>query len=161
MTKRLAAIFLWISIVTWGLWFGALVYEMNTVLPLWSSNLPQSVIEWNSRPEFKFNPTPYYVPVAVTTILSSLLAFLLGWRSGGRTPWLFVSAASSVVTLAYTLLYFFSKNDVLFRGENAGLSGEQITEIANAWITGNWIRVFIMAAGYFAALVAFRYGTKD
>ncbi len=161
MIKTLAGIFLWISIIAWGLWFGALVYEMNVVIPLWSSNLPQSAIEWNSRPGFRFNPTPFYVPVAITTVLSSLIALLLGWRTGGRTPWLLISSLSSAVTLAFTLLYFFEKNDVLFRGENTGLGGDEITSIANAWIAGNWVRVGIMAVGYFAALRAFRLGPKD
>jgi hypothetical protein len=161
VVKKLAGIFLWISIIAWGLWFGALVYEMNVVMPLWSSHLPQSAIEWNSRPGFRFNPTPYYVPVAITTILSSLVALLLGWRAGGRTPWLLISSVSSAVTLAYTLLYFFQKNEVLFRGENIGLGGDEITSIANAWIAGNWVRVVIMAVGYYAALRAFRLGAKE
>lgn len=161
MIKTLAGIFLWISIIAWGLWVGALVYEMNTVIPLWSSNLPQSAIEWNSRPGFRFNPTPFYIPVALTTVFSSLIALLLGWRTGGRPPWLLISSLSSAVTLAFTLLYFFEKNDVLFRGENAGLGGDEITSIANAWIAGNWVRVGIMAVGYFAALRAFRLGPKD
>lgn len=160
MIKTLAGIFLWVSVIAWGLWLGALVYEMNTVIPLWSSNLPQSAIEWNARPGFRFNPTPYYVPVALTTVFSSLLALILGWRTGGRTNWLLTSSLCSAGTLAFTLLYFFEKNAVLFRGEYTGLGGDEITSIANAWIAGNLVRVGIMLVGYFAALYAFRAGQK-
>jgi len=159
MAKIIAGAFLWISVIAWAFWLGALVYEMNVIIPLWSSNLPESVIEWNSRPNFRMNPTPHYVPLALTTVISSVLALLFGFIAKQRIVGLFVSAACACVTLAFTILYFFAKNDVLFRGENAGLSGPEITNIANAWITGNWVRVSIMAIGFFAAMWAFRSGT--
>ena len=52
--------------------------------------------------------------------------------------------------------FFLFQNEVLFRNQHGELNGEEITAIANAWITGNWIRVVIMAIGFLAALSALR-----
>lgn len=159
MMQKIGWIFLWISVIAWALWFGALMYEMNVVTPLWSGNLPQSAVEWNSRPNFMLIPTPYYVPVALTTILSSLLAAILGWKTENRIL-LALSFICAIGTLAFTLTYFFPRNEVLFLNKNTGLSGEEITAIAKSWINANYIRVAIMAIGFFAALKAFRSGNN-
>ncbi|MCA1622924.1 MAG: DUF1772 domain-containing protein [Acidobacteria bacterium] len=160
MTRKIAQILLWIAVVAWSLWFGGLMYEMVVILPLWSSSLPESVMEWNARPQFVVNPTRFFAPVAVTTVLSSLLGLILGWKSGNRRIWLFLSAICAIVTLAFTLIYFFPKNEVLFRNQFAGLSGEEVSIIARSWITANWVRVCIMAVGFFAALRAYNIDSE-
>lgn len=161
MTEKIAQIIIFISTVAWSLWFGGLIYEMVVVLPLWSSSLPQSVIEWNARPGYVTNPTAFHAPLAVTTVLSSLIALALGWRSK-RRMWLVISAFCAVVVLGVTIVYFFPKNDVIFKNQIAGLSGDQISEIARSWITANWGRVVLMALGFFAALQAYgrAYGMR-
>ena len=154
MLQKITRILVWISVIAWSLWFGGLMYEMVVILPLWSSALPESVIEWNSRPQFVINPTRYYVPVAVTCVLSSVGAFITAWKVGKNWFWHLISAACAIATLGFTLIYFFSKNEVLFRNQYGGFNGEKITAIANAWIAGNWVRVVIMAIGFLAALSA-------
>jgi hypothetical protein len=62
--------------------------------------------------------------------------------------------------LAFTLIYFFPKNEVLFRSQFAGLSGEEVSIIARSWIMGNWFRVCIMAVGFFAALQVYNVDSK-
>jgi len=136
------------------------MYEMVVSMPLWSSSLPESVIEWNSRPQYVINPTRFFVPVALTTVLSSALGLIMGWKSGNSRFWLALSAICAIATLAFTLVYFFPKNDILFRNQFTGLSGEEITAIAKAWIAGNWVRVGIMATGFFAALRAYKVDSK-
>lgn len=159
--KTISQIFLWIAVVAWGFWLGGLVYEMVVIIPLWSSDLPRSAIEWNSRPDFVVNPTQFYLPTVVTLMLSSLLAMILKWRSSGLRILLALSTACAICAFVFTIIYFFPKNDVLFRGLNAGLTGEEITAIANAWIRGNWIRFGIMVVGFFAALRAFSSPNAD
>lgn len=130
------------------------MYEMVVILPLWSSAPPESVIAWNSRPQFIINPTQFYLPVALTCVLSSSGAFVAAWKVGKNWRWHLISAASAIATLGFTLAFFFSKNEVLFRNQHGGLSGGEITAIANAWIAGNWVRVVIMAIGFLASLSA-------
>lgn len=160
MIKQIAQILLFISMVAWSLWFGGLIYEMVVVIPLWSSSLPQSVIEWNSRPQYVTNPTAFHAPVAVVTVLSSLLALMLGWKTNRRI-WLAVSAICAVVVLGFTIIYFFPKNEVIFKNHFAGLSSEEISTIARSWITANWGRVILMALGFFAALRAYGANTSE
>ena len=161
MIQILAKIMLWIAVVAWSVWFGGLMYELFVITPLWSANLPSSAIEWNSRPNFLLIPTPFYAPVAVTTILSSLLGLIFNWKSNNRRIWLILSTVSAILTLGFTLIYFFPKNEVLFHNQNLGLSGEEITAIGNAWIRANWIRVGMMIVGFFAALKAFSLPKSD
>lgn len=155
-----ARMLLWIAVAAWGFWLGGLIYEMVVMMPLWSANLPQSVIEWNSRPDFIINPTRFYLPVVITLILSSSLATVLNWKSGKHRIWLILSTVCVITAFVFTIVYFFPKNDVLFRNQSSGLSGEEITAIANAWIRANWIRVGIMIVGFFAALKAFSQKTS-
>ncbi len=152
MIQIIVKVLLWVSVVAWSLWFGGLIYEVVVVMPLWSSALPDSAIEWNSRPNFVLIPTPFYAPVAIVTVLSSLLGTILAWKSSNRRFWLILSSFCAISTLAFTFIYFFPKNEILFYKQNAGLSGEEITAIGNAWVRGNWIRLGIMAVGFFAAL---------
>jgi hypothetical protein len=161
MMEKIIQILLWISVIAWSLWFGGLIYETVVIMPLWSASLPESVIEWNSRPNFIVNPSRFFVPVALTTVLSSLLALIFGWKLSNRRFWLVLSAVCAASALAFTLIYFFAKNDVLFRSQFAGLSGEEITAIGNAWIAGNWVRAGIMAIGFFAALRAYNAKTPE
>ena len=79
---------LWISVVAWGFWLGGLMYEMVVIMPLWSANLPNTVLEWNARPNFVLNPTRFYLPIVITLILSSLLAMVLNWKSSNQRLWL-------------------------------------------------------------------------
>jgi Domain of unknown function (DUF1772) len=143
MIQIIAKIMLWLAVVAWALWFGGLVYEMVVIMPLWSTNLPNSVLEWNSRPNFVINPTRFYLPI------------VLNWKSRSQKTWLILSTVCVITAFVFTLIYFFPKNEVLFRNQIAGLNGEEITAIANAWIRGNWIRVGMMTVGFFAALKAF------
>lgn len=146
---------LWIAVVAWGFWLGGLIYEMVVIIPLWSANLPQSVLEWNSRPDFIVNPTRFYLPTVITLILSSLLVMVLNWKSRNQRIWLILSTVCVITAFVFTLLYFFPKNDVLFRNQVSGLSGDEITAIANAWIRANYLRVVMMIVGFFSALKAF------
>lgn len=154
MLKNIAQILLWISVIAWSLWFGGLMYEMVVIFPLWSFALPKSIIQWNSRPQFVINPPRYFAPAALTCVLSSLGAFIAAWKVGKNWLWHLISAASAITALGFTLIYFFPKNEVLFRNQHSGLSGEEITATANAWIAGNWIRVVVLAIGFLAALSA-------
>lgn len=151
----IARFFLWITVAAWGFWLGGLIYEMVVIMPLWSANLPSSVIEWNSRPNFIVNPTRFYLPTVITLILSSLLATILNWKSSNQKKWLILSTLCAVSAFVFTIIYFFPKNDILFRNQNIGLSGAEISTIAYDWILGNWIRIAIMFVGFFGALKAF------
>lgn len=151
----IARFFLWMTVIAWGFWLGGLMYETVVLMPLWSANLPQSVLEWNSRPDFVVNPTRFYIPTVLTLILSSLLATILSWKSGNQRLWLILSSLCAITAFVFTIIYFFPKNDVLFRNQNTGLSGEEITAIANAWIRANWIRFVMMIVGFLASLKAF------
>ena len=161
MIRKIAQILLWISVVAWSLWFGGLMYEMVVVLPLWSASLPESVIEWNNRPQYLINPTRFHAPVAVITVLSSLFGLIFGWKSVNRRVWLGLSAACAAAVLAFTIIYFFPKNEVIFRNQISGLSGEEIATIARSWTAANWGRVVLMAVGFFAALRVYNTKTPE
>ena len=156
MLQQLAKFLLWVSVLAWSFWLGGLIYEMVVLMPLWSGDLPQSAIEWNSRPNFIVNPTRFYLPVALTCVVSTLLAFILGGKADGKLRWRGISATASMSALVFTIIYFFPRNDILFRSQNIGLSGTAISDAAYQWIAANWIRFGIMVVGYFAALWAFR-----
>jgi len=157
MLAKITQVLLWISIIAWSLWFGGLIYETIVILPLWSDPLPQAVIEWNSRPLYMVNPTRFHVPIAVVTVLASILASIFGWKSSNRV-YLVLSAVCAAGVLAFTIVYFFPKNDVIFRNQYIGLSGAEISLIASSWVTANWGRVVVMAIGFLAALRAGNFG---
>lgn len=159
--NTIGRILIWITVIAWGFWLGGLMYEMIVIMPLWGANLPNSVVEWNSRPDFVMNPTRFYVPIVITLILSSLFATILARKSSNKRLWLILSTVCAITVFVFTLIYFFPKNEVLFRNQNAGLSGEEITAIANAWIRANWIRLGMMTVGLFAALKAFSLPKSD
>lgn len=159
MFTKTTQVLLWISIIAWSLWLGGLIYEMVVITPLWSGSLPQSVTEWNSRPMYMVNPTRFHAPLAAVTVLASLLAAIFGWKTSNRI-YLVLSAVCAAGVLAFTIVYFFPKNDVIFRNQFVGLSGAEISLIASSWVTANWGRVVVMAIGFLAALRAVSKGFK-
>lgn len=153
--RRISQALLWVSVLAWSLWLGGLLHEMVVILPPWSASPPESVLEWNARPQYVINPTGFYPPVALTTVLSSVAALIAGWgMPSSRRRWPAISAVCAFTTLVFTIIYFFPKNEVLFRNRSSGLSGEEITVIARGWVTANRLRVCIMAAGFLSALRA-------
>jgi Domain of unknown function (DUF1772) len=163
MARQIANFLLIASMIAWSLWFGGLMYETTVVMPVWSASLPTSVLEWNSRPDYVINPTRFFLPVALSCVFLSIAAAIAARKFVTRKFSLFLSAACSTGALVFTLAYFFSRNDVLFRGQGIGLSGEQISVIAYEWIFANWIRVAVMAVGFVGAIRAYgsEAGTVD
>jgi len=143
---------LWISIATWALWLGGLMYETAVIVPIWSASLPESVLKWSTSSQ-PVDPRDFFAPVAFGTVLFSAIAFALGWRTNRRS-WLALSAVCAVVALGATFAYFVPRNNILFSNQASGLSGEDIAAAGQGWIVGNWFRLGIMAAGFCAALHA-------
>ena len=146
---------LWVYVITWSLWCGGMAYELAVITPVWSGNMPQSIIEWNSRPEYAIIPTGFFAPVAVTTIIASLAALFASWKIGQQRRVLLISAICAVLTLGFTLIYFFPKNEVIFHARYHGMSPEEVVSVGRAWLTGSWIRAALMIIGFVTALRAF------
>ena len=154
MLSLFSKISIWIWVISWGFWLGAMVYEFVVIVPLWSSSMPSSIIEWNARPGYVVAPTRFFAPVAILTVISSVLAGSFSFRNTDlRLPTL-TSAAVAIITLAFTAVYFFPKNEIIYKNNFGSLDGDAITALGRAWIIGCLIRVAIMIIGYGGSLLA-------
>ncbi len=72
--KDLARLFLFIATVYWGIWLGGYIFNALMVVPLWSHNPPDSILNYTREPHFLLY---FFSAVNPWVFLVSLIAWLL------------------------------------------------------------------------------------
>lgn len=149
---QITHVLLWISGVGMGFWFGGNLYESVVLSPNWSASPPASLIKLRQLFHIT-NPTHFFIPMAPVTVLATVAALIVGWkRAGNRRIWFILSSLCAVVGLAFTGIYFIPRNMILFTEAMDVLTDSEVIAMANEWITASYIRLVILAIGYFSAI---------
>lgn len=72
--KDLARLFLFIATIYWGIWLGGYIFNALMVVPLWSHNPPESMMNYFRVPHFLIY---FFSMVNPWVFLASLIAWLL------------------------------------------------------------------------------------
>lgn len=145
---------LYLFVISSGIHIGAGVYEVFVITPLWSGALPESVTGWNPVAQFAVNPGLYWGKFTPFYILLALLLVIFAWSLPKVKRNLMLFAGITGLLIAIFTMFFFVPilmKTIVTKG--AGLSGAEITQMANAWVNWNWLR---LAAGFAAWLAAIR-----
>ena len=151
---------LWIFTI--GVIVGGTVFQMFVIVPEWSGDLPDSLIQffretnWAAAQGRFWQFQPFYIGY-----FCGFIAVISGWKNKARRIWLLVSILLGIIAFLSTVFYFmpYGVFPLFFKG-GEGLSPEEIISRANDWIFWNKARFVVLVLCFFTALKALAVSPK-
>ena len=140
--KNLAGMFLFIATVYWGIWLGGYIFNALMVVPVWSHNLPDSMLAYFSAPRFSIY---FFSAVNPWVFLASLIAWLLtiGLDTGARA-WLGRATLLAWIMLPLKIWMILTIGGVV--GATLGGSFEPgMMNTVSLWRNLNWLTILTAA----------------
>lgn len=151
----ISRIVLWLFVVFAGIHVGAALYEVFVIIPLWAGSPPESVTGWNLAPQYTIRPESYWMKFSPVYQLLSLAVFIVSWlMPPPRRKWVLMAGACALTVSLATVFFFVPILLKTIYSRGAGLSGAEITAMANQWVRWNWLRLGLMIVGWLAAIRA-------
>jgi hypothetical protein len=151
--------FLWISVLAWGIGVGAKLYDLRVVAGAWSAAPPESLKLLPYGPRFPVDPGRFFIPTSLSTLVAAFGALISGWKTSfGYRAWLWLSAVLILVVWVFTAVVFWPINAALYAAASDAASeakgGGEVLRLTHQWVTYDWWRVAMMAAGFVSAVRA-------
>jgi len=158
LRQNIGEVSLWVALLLVGIIIGASVYQRISLIPEWGGNLPDSVGTYFQGTTNAAAIGRFWENALPPTAIMVVLTLLTNWPERSRRKWLIVGAIFFFAMLAWTAIYFVPSGVIpLMVRAGAGLSGDEITRRARAWIFWDWFRMAGTAAAYFSLLKALTY----
>ncbi len=156
---RLTRIFLWVSVLAWGVGVGAKLYDLRVVAGAWSAAPPQSLKLLPYGTNFPVDPGKFFIPTSLATLVAAFGALFASWKTPPKYRfWLWSSAALILTVWVFTFVAFWPRNAALFAaasGSGTGvMSDETLRRLVREWVVYDWCRVMMMGAGFVSAVRA-------
>jgi hypothetical protein len=156
---RLGRMFLWISVVAWGLLVGGKLFDLRVLVGAWSAAPPASLEMLPYGPRWPVDTGEYFFPSSVALLVCSIGGLIAGWN----TPWRFrillvAPAVMLFVTLLFTVLWFWPANAALWAVAKGAPGAMQdpvaIAGLVRRWVAFDWLRVAVGLVGFGSAIRA-------
>ena len=153
--RNAGEVFLWAAILTVGVIVGASVYQRISLIPYWGGDLPGSIVTYFQGTSAAAAIGRFWETVLPPTAIFVALALLTNWPNRRRRKWLVIAATLFFAMLIWTAVYFVPSGVIpLMVHAGAGLSPDEITQRARAWIFWDGFRVAGTIAAYLLLLKA-------
>ena len=154
---RLMRIFLWISVLGWGIGLGAKLFDLLVVAGAWSAAPPASFALLPYGPHFPMNPGDFFQPLSALMVVGILGALISGWK----TPleyriWLWVPVIAFLIIWVFTPTVFWPMIRELY-GAGSGRvvrSEAELILLVRRWMIWDWLRVAMIAVGFVSSIRA-------
>jgi len=156
---RFTRMFVWVSVVAWGLLVGGKLFDLRVLVGAWSASPPESLSLLPYGPRFPVDTGEYFLPSSVGLLVCSIGGLVAGWN----TPWSFrallaLPAVMLLITLAFTVLWFWPANAALWavaRGAPKAIADSaEIAELVRRWVIYDWLRVAVGMTGFVCSIRA-------
>lgn len=156
---RLTRMFLWISVLAWGILVGGKLFDLRVLVGAWSASPPESLTLLPYGPRFPVDTGDYFFPSSVALLVCSFGGLIAGWNTPSRFRILLVvPAVMLLVTLVFTVLWFWPANAALWavaRGApNAIQDHSEVADLVRRWVQYDWLRVVVGMAGFVCSVRA-------
>ena len=154
MGRTVARALLWFAVIWWGVWFGGQTFNALMVVPHFSANTPQSLVEWGEMradylADFFLIFNPFWIAAALVVSLA------LGWDAHGRgRSWVIGSLFASVVSAVMMAAWMAPALSRLVNPHDPTVSLLEVQTSLHRWTIVNWARLVIEFDGFVCALLA-------
>lgn len=149
--ERLAQITLWLVLFLAAVMVGGTVYQRISLIPDWAGALPNSVITYFRGTSAASSIGRFWTTVLPPMAVLLVLALIANWSVRARRWAVGLATVLFFAMLIWTAVYFVPKGVIpLMERAGEGLSPDEITRMAKAWIFWDWFRVAGTIAMFFA-----------
>ncbi|HEX8566889.1 MAG TPA: hypothetical protein VF648_14690 [Pyrinomonadaceae bacterium] len=136
--KDLARLFLFIATVYWGIWLGGYVFNALMVIPGWSYNPPDSILNYTREPRFLLY---FFSAVNPWVSVVSLIAWLLTIKlDTGARAWL--GRATLIAWIMFPLqIWMMITLGGVFKAAMQGSYEPNMINTINLWKNLDWLRI--------------------
>ncbi len=159
LRARVTRVFLWVSVVAWGVLVGAKLFDLRVLVGAWSASPPESLDLLPYGPRYPVDTGDFFIPSSAALLLATLGATIAGWRTASWYRNLLVLSTASIFgTLVLTVLVFWPRNAALWAyasgAPNAVEDPQVIVALVRQWVAFDWARVAVGSVGYVASIFA-------
>jgi hypothetical protein len=157
MSPQLLSLFLWMSVLGWGIALGAKLFDLVVVAGAWSAAPPKSLSLLPYGPRFRVNPGHFFLPVSLVVATGAIGGLIAGWAMPlDYRIWLWCSALPVAGLWLVTIPVMWQLNATLQAAGREGGAADrpEVPRAVLAWVVCDWIRVVMVAAGFVAAIRA-------
>lgn len=156
---RMTRMLLWISVLAWGILLGGKLFDLRVLAGAWSASPPGSLSLLPYGPNYPVDTGQYFFPSSVALLVCSFGALITGWKTPpSYRVWLVLPAVMMLVTLIFTVLWFWPRNAALWaiaKGSPTAIRDPaEVVRLARQWVTYDWLRVAMGAVGFVSAIRA-------
>jgi hypothetical protein len=138
MRKDFARLLLFIATIYWGIWLGGYIFNAVMLVPLWSYNLPDSMLDYFRVPHFLIYFFKYVNP---WVFLASLFAWLLTIKlDTGARYWLGWATLIAWIMLPLKIWMVITIGGVV-RATLDGNFAPNMIDTISLWKTLNWLTI--------------------
>ena len=153
--QRFAEIALWLALLLLATMLGASVYQRISLIPEWGGSLPQSVVTYFHGTSAGASIDRFWRNVIPPTVLLMIVAVWANRPALLRRKWLGAAGILFFTMLFWTAAYFVPRGVIpLMERGGEGMSPDEITHTARAWIFWDWFRMAGTTASYLCLLKA-------
>jgi hypothetical protein len=106
--------FLWVSVMAWGILVGGKLFDLRVLVGAWSASPPDSLNLLPYDLRYPVDTDEYFFPSSVALLVCSFGGLIAGWDKPPRfCALLAVPTIMLFVTLAFTVLWFWPANAAL------------------------------------------------
>ena len=150
---RLTRMFLWISVLAWGVLLGGKLFDLRVLVGAWSASPPESLSLLPYGPRFPVDTGDYFFPSSVALLVCSFGGLIAGWNTPLKFRMLLaLPTVMLLVTLIFTVLWFWPANRALWAvasgAPNAMQDRAEIIRLVRQWVSYDWLRVAVATVGF-------------
>jgi hypothetical protein len=136
--KDVARLFLFIATIYWGIWLGGYIFNALMVVPGWSHNPPDSILNYTREPHFLLY---FFSAVNPWVFLASLIAWLLTLKlDTGARAWLGRATLIAWIMLPLKIWMIFTIGGV-FKAAMQGKFEPNMMNTMSLWSSLNWLTI--------------------
>jgi Domain of unknown function (DUF1772) len=137
-----------LSVLSFGLLTGAMLLIGISIVGFWKSLTPSDFVSWFAAHSSRLGTV--MIPLGAMTLLVSLGAVGVSWRSRSRR-WALIAALCALCVMATYPVFFAGANASFITG---ALSDSAVRTLLDKWAAWHWGRTLLGLAGFLAATLA-------
>ncbi|HEY0758536.1 MAG TPA: DUF1772 domain-containing protein [Acidisarcina sp.] len=154
---RLTRLFLWLSVIGWGIGLGAAIYDLLVLGTAWGADPPGSLSLLPYGARFPIDPGNFFQPLSAVMVVAVLGALISGSKtSRNYRVWLWAPVIAFAIIWVFTPTVFWPMIDRLWeisRGRSVVTKAAAIA-LVRRWFVFDTMRIVAIALGFLASIRA-------